>query len=165
MVPVFGYWNVFYTKVLFHQHNLLCLEKSSVLLTTLTLLWWWSLSQGDLGSYLQKKGRLSPSKVLRFALDIARHVFFFESYFKNICLYYHFNHHKSYFSPMQNSYVYVLNVLLVLLSYIILYLIMHGTVSSHLFLLVLHFMAIIFLISGELITFMNVNQIQSFTAI
>lgn len=27
---------------------------------------------GDLGSYLQKKGRLSPSKVLRFALDIAR---------------------------------------------------------------------------------------------
>ena len=33
--------------------------------------------QGDLGSYLQKKGRLSPSKVLRFALDIARHVLFF----------------------------------------------------------------------------------------
>ncbi|MBA0749299.1 hypothetical protein Gogos_003246, partial [Gossypium gossypioides] len=29
---------------------------------------------GDLGSYLQKKGRLSPSKALRFALDIARHV-------------------------------------------------------------------------------------------
>ncbi|XVF37510.1 hypothetical protein REPUB_Repub20aG0015100 [Reevesia pubescens] len=29
-------------------------------------------SKGDLGSYLQKKGRLSPSKVLRFALDIAR---------------------------------------------------------------------------------------------
>ncbi|XP_006351060.1 serine/threonine-protein kinase STY17-like isoform X1 [Solanum tuberosum] len=28
--------------------------------------------RGDLGSYLQKKGRLSPSKVLRFALDIAR---------------------------------------------------------------------------------------------
>ncbi|XP_021291565.1 dual specificity protein kinase shkC-like [Herrania umbratica] len=28
--------------------------------------------KGDLGSYLQKKGRLSPSKVLRFALDIAR---------------------------------------------------------------------------------------------
>ncbi|KAM3266726.1 hypothetical protein P3L10_003721 [Capsicum annuum] len=27
---------------------------------------------GDLGSYLQKKGCLSPSKVLRFALDIAR---------------------------------------------------------------------------------------------
>ncbi|KAL4309916.1 hypothetical protein GQ457_01G035430 [Hibiscus cannabinus] len=27
---------------------------------------------GDLGSYLQKKGRLSPSKVLRFAVDIAR---------------------------------------------------------------------------------------------
>ncbi|XP_059304803.1 integrin-linked protein kinase 1-like [Lycium ferocissimum] len=27
---------------------------------------------GDLRSYLQKKGRLSPSKVLRFALDIAR---------------------------------------------------------------------------------------------
>ncbi|XP_070021315.1 integrin-linked protein kinase 1-like isoform X2 [Nicotiana sylvestris] len=27
---------------------------------------------GDLGSYLQKKGRLSASKVLRFALDIAR---------------------------------------------------------------------------------------------
>ncbi|CAH2059881.1 unnamed protein product [Thlaspi arvense] len=30
--------------------------------------------KGDLGSYLQKKGRLSLSKVLRFALDIARHV-------------------------------------------------------------------------------------------
>ncbi|CAI0396910.1 unnamed protein product [Linum tenue] len=30
--------------------------------------------RGDLGSYLQKKGRLSPSKTLRFALDIARHV-------------------------------------------------------------------------------------------
>ncbi|WZZ54956.1 hypothetical protein YC2023_055063 [Brassica napus] len=29
--------------------------------------------KGDLGSYLQKKGRLSPSKVLRFARDIARH--------------------------------------------------------------------------------------------
>lgn len=29
-------------------------------------------SNGDLGSYLQKKGRLSPSKALRFALDIAR---------------------------------------------------------------------------------------------
>ncbi|TQE02560.1 hypothetical protein C1H46_011794 [Malus baccata] len=28
---------------------------------------------GDLGSYLQKKARLSPSKALRFALDIARH--------------------------------------------------------------------------------------------
>ncbi|GKC10381.1 integrin-linked protein kinase family protein [Tanacetum coccineum] len=28
--------------------------------------------QGDLRSYLQKKGRLSPSKALRFALDIAR---------------------------------------------------------------------------------------------
>ncbi|XP_002529820.2 integrin-linked protein kinase 1 isoform X1 [Ricinus communis] len=28
--------------------------------------------KGDLGSYLQKKGRLSPSKVLRFSLDIAR---------------------------------------------------------------------------------------------
>lgn len=28
--------------------------------------------KGDLGSYLQKKGRLSPSKTLRFALDIAR---------------------------------------------------------------------------------------------
>ncbi|KAJ8426917.1 LOW QUALITY PROTEIN: hypothetical protein Cgig2_010435 [Carnegiea gigantea] len=27
---------------------------------------------GDLGCYLQKKGRLSPSKCLRFALDIAR---------------------------------------------------------------------------------------------
>ncbi|XP_050125100.1 integrin-linked protein kinase 1-like isoform X3 [Malus sylvestris] len=31
-------------------------------------------SKGDLGSYLQKKGRLSPSKALRFALDIARGV-------------------------------------------------------------------------------------------
>ncbi|KAK9138982.1 hypothetical protein Sjap_009576 [Stephania japonica] len=30
--------------------------------------------RGDLGSYLQKKGRLSPSKTLRFALDIARHL-------------------------------------------------------------------------------------------
>ncbi|KAF8402412.1 hypothetical protein HHK36_013367 [Tetracentron sinense] len=30
---------------------------------------------GDLGSYLQKKGRLSPSKALRLALDIARHNF------------------------------------------------------------------------------------------
>ncbi|XP_057957046.1 integrin-linked protein kinase 1-like [Malania oleifera] len=29
-------------------------------------------SNGDLGSYLIKKGRLSPSKALRFALDIAR---------------------------------------------------------------------------------------------
>ncbi|KAK9289164.1 hypothetical protein L1049_017638 [Liquidambar formosana] len=28
--------------------------------------------KGDLGSYLQKKGRLSPSKALKFALDIAR---------------------------------------------------------------------------------------------
>ncbi|KAJ7980621.1 Ankyrin-kinase [Quillaja saponaria] len=28
--------------------------------------------KGDLGNYLQKKGRLSPSKALRFALDIAR---------------------------------------------------------------------------------------------
>ncbi|KAG7011434.1 Serine/threonine-protein kinase STY17, partial [Cucurbita argyrosperma subsp. argyrosperma] len=30
--------------------------------------------KGDLGCYLQKKGRLSPSKALRFALDIARQV-------------------------------------------------------------------------------------------
>ncbi|KAK7318761.1 hypothetical protein RJT34_03468 [Clitoria ternatea] len=29
-------------------------------------------AKGDLASYLQKKGRLSPSKVLRFAIDIAR---------------------------------------------------------------------------------------------
>ncbi|KAJ6370579.1 hypothetical protein OIU76_028793, partial [Salix suchowensis] len=29
-------------------------------------------SKGDLASYLLKKGRLSPSKALRFALDIAR---------------------------------------------------------------------------------------------
>uniref|UniRef100_A0A5B6ZGB8 Putative Integrin-linked protein kinase family isoform 5 n=1 Tax=Davidia involucrata TaxID=16924 RepID=A0A5B6ZGB8_DAVIN len=28
--------------------------------------------KGDLGCYLQKKGRLSPSRALRFALDIAR---------------------------------------------------------------------------------------------
>ncbi|OWM67861.1 integrin-linked protein kinase 1-like isoform X2 [Punica granatum] len=28
--------------------------------------------KGDLGTYIQKKGRLSPSKALRFALDIAR---------------------------------------------------------------------------------------------
>lgn len=33
--------------------------------------------QGDLGNYLQKKGRLQASKVLRFALDIARHVLLF----------------------------------------------------------------------------------------
>ncbi|RDX58044.1 Serine/threonine-protein kinase CTR1, partial [Mucuna pruriens] len=31
-------------------------------------------SKGDLATYLQKKGRLSPTKVLRFALDIARQV-------------------------------------------------------------------------------------------
>ncbi|KAK2990337.1 hypothetical protein RJ640_003609, partial [Escallonia rubra] len=31
-------------------------------------------SKGDLKAYLQKKGRLSPSKALRFALDIARQV-------------------------------------------------------------------------------------------
>ncbi|KAI3984452.1 hypothetical protein MKX01_031076 [Papaver californicum] len=30
--------------------------------------------KGDLGSYLQKKGRLSPSKALRFSLDIARNI-------------------------------------------------------------------------------------------
>lgn len=30
--------------------------------------------RGDLGSYLQKKGRLSPSKALKFALDVARQV-------------------------------------------------------------------------------------------
>ncbi|XP_028070206.1 integrin-linked protein kinase 1-like isoform X2 [Camellia sinensis] len=29
-------------------------------------------SKGDLGNYLQKKGRLSPSRALKFALDIAR---------------------------------------------------------------------------------------------
>ncbi|QCD84580.1 serine/threonine-protein kinase CTR1 [Vigna unguiculata] len=29
-------------------------------------------AKGDLSSYLQKKGRLSPSKLLRFALDVAR---------------------------------------------------------------------------------------------
>lgn len=37
--------------------------------------------QGDLASYLQKKGRLSPSKALRFALDIARQVIFFRIMF------------------------------------------------------------------------------------
>ncbi|CAL0306512.1 unnamed protein product [Lupinus luteus] len=31
-------------------------------------------AKGDLASYLQKKGRLSPSKALRFALDIARQI-------------------------------------------------------------------------------------------
>ncbi|KAB1218165.1 Glutaminase kidney isoform, mitochondrial [Morella rubra] len=31
--------------------------------------------KGDLGNYIQKKRRLSPSKALRFALDIARHVY------------------------------------------------------------------------------------------
>ncbi|XP_010482419.1 PREDICTED: serine/threonine-protein kinase STY8-like isoform X2 [Camelina sativa] len=30
--------------------------------------------KGDLGSYLQNKGCLSPAKILRFALDMARHV-------------------------------------------------------------------------------------------
>ncbi|CAH2042879.1 unnamed protein product [Thlaspi arvense] len=29
--------------------------------------------RGDLASYLQKKGRLSPSKALKFSIDIARH--------------------------------------------------------------------------------------------
>ncbi|URE27471.1 serine threonine protein kinase [Musa troglodytarum] len=33
------------------------------------------LPKGDLGSYLKKKGRLQMNKALRFALDIARHVF------------------------------------------------------------------------------------------
>lgn len=55
--------------------------------------------QGDLGCYLQKKGRLSPSKALRFALDIARQVLFFSyhnfsiynSYDATISLY-----HRSY---------------------------------------------------------------------
>ncbi|KAH0735250.1 hypothetical protein KY285_010957 [Solanum tuberosum] len=28
--------------------------------------------RGDLGSYLQKKGRISPSKALKYALDVAR---------------------------------------------------------------------------------------------
>lgn len=37
--------------------------------------------QGDLASYLQKKGRLSPSKVLRFCHDIARQV----TIFKGLC--------------------------------------------------------------------------------
>lgn len=31
-------------------------------------------TQGDLGSYLQKKGRLQTHKALRFALDIARYI-------------------------------------------------------------------------------------------
>uniref|UniRef100_A0A3Q7J6F0 Protein kinase domain-containing protein n=1 Tax=Solanum lycopersicum TaxID=4081 RepID=A0A3Q7J6F0_SOLLC len=30
--------------------------------------------RGDLGSYLQKKGRISPSKALKYALDVARQV-------------------------------------------------------------------------------------------
>ncbi|KAL5175511.1 Integrin-linked protein kinase 1 [Glycine soja] len=38
-------------------------------------------SKGDLASYLQKKGRLSPSKVLRFCHDIARQV----TIFKGLC--------------------------------------------------------------------------------
>ncbi|KAF1875710.1 hypothetical protein Lal_00006340 [Lupinus albus] len=37
-------------------------------------------AKGDLASYLQKKGRLSPSKALRFALDIARQVTILSSY-------------------------------------------------------------------------------------
>ncbi|KAE8696289.1 Integrin-linked protein kinase family isoform 2 [Hibiscus syriacus] len=59
-------------------------------------------SKGDLGSYFHKKGRLSPSKVLRFALDVARHL---------------------------NSDVNVWNML-VLLYFNILYTIVHGTASS-----------------------------------
>lgn len=31
-------------------------------------------TQGDLGSYLQKKGRIETYKALKFALDIARYV-------------------------------------------------------------------------------------------
>ncbi|KAG5041076.1 hypothetical protein JHK85_013552 [Glycine max] len=43
-------------------------------------------SKGDLASYLQKKGRLSPSKVLRFALDIARQVTISRNYpVRNLC--------------------------------------------------------------------------------
>lgn len=42
--------------------------------------------QGDLTGYIQKKGRLSPSKVLRFSLDIARQVVIFSSYAAwNLC--------------------------------------------------------------------------------
>ena len=41
--------------------------------------------QGDLGCYLQKKGRLSPSKALRFALDVARQVLFFSYRNFSIC--------------------------------------------------------------------------------
>lgn len=33
-----------------------------------------AIFQGDLGSYLQKKGRISPSKALKYALDVARQV-------------------------------------------------------------------------------------------
>ena len=32
--------------------------------------------QGDLASYLKRKGRLKANKVLRFALDIARYLLF-----------------------------------------------------------------------------------------
>lgn len=53
-----------------HVHKPLIYLKHE--LTTLLMV----IFQGDLGSYLQKKGRLSPSKALRFALDIARHVQF-----------------------------------------------------------------------------------------
>ncbi|KAL2343176.1 hypothetical protein Fmac_004461 [Flemingia macrophylla] len=43
-------------------------------------------AKGDLASYLQKKGRLSPSKVLRFALDIARQVTVSRNYaVQNLC--------------------------------------------------------------------------------
>ncbi|XP_022722877.1 dual specificity protein kinase shkC-like isoform X2 [Durio zibethinus] len=43
-------------------------------------------SKGDLGSYLQKKGRLSPSKVLRFALDIARGMNYLHECASNVLL-------------------------------------------------------------------------------
>lgn len=39
--------------------------------------------QGDLRSYLQKIGKLSPSKALTFALDIGRQVVFLTSVYVN----------------------------------------------------------------------------------
>ncbi|KAL0368704.1 UNVERIFIED_CONTAM: Integrin-linked protein kinase [Sesamum calycinum] len=46
------------------RHELTLLERFGILML--------SSSLGDLASYLQKKGRFSPSKALRFALEIAR---------------------------------------------------------------------------------------------
>lgn len=49
-------------------------------MTNISLLILMFILQGDLTGYIQKKGRLSPSKVLRFSLDIARQVIIFSDY-------------------------------------------------------------------------------------